>query len=166
MHPITARLDIMLASGTGTQQPAPTFSSIIFEDPAYTFGHGDPEARAAAYTKDFGRPVDQLRTDIMTSSPGRTEADIEGKIEALQQVTHEAVVSVFSEAGQTGELLPLLSRMAAPTLLLRADPAMGTTLDDAAGSRYNLLCRRTVSPCRSMDPSITFTAAGSKPSCR
>jgi N-formylmaleamate deformylase len=123
---------IVLASGAGTQQPAPTFSSIILEDPAYTFGQGDPEARAAAYTRDIGRPNDQLRTEITASSPGWTEADIEGKIDALQQVTHEAVVSVFSEAGQTGELLPLLARMAAPTLLIRADPALGTTLDEAA----------------------------------
>jgi pimeloyl-ACP methyl ester carboxylesterase len=123
---------IVLASGAGTQQPPPTFSSIILEDPAYTFGRGDPERRAATYTKDIGRPADQLRDEITASSPGWTKADIEGKIEALQQVTHEAVISVFSEAGQAGEILPLLTRMAAPTLLIRADPSLGTTLDDAA----------------------------------
>ncbi len=31
-----------------------------------------------------------------------------------------------------GELLPLLARITAPTLLIRADPALGTTLDEAA----------------------------------
>src|SRR5581483_4048763 len=60
-----------------------------------------------------------------------TVEDVEGKIDALQKVTREAVVSVFNEAGDAGELLPLLARIAAPTLLLRADPALNTTLPDA-----------------------------------
>ena len=126
---------IVLASGAFSEQPVPAFSRVILEDPAYTFGRGNPEERAASYTKDIGRPADELRPEITASSPGWTEADIEGKIEALQNVTREAVVSVFSDADQTGELLPLLAKIAAPTLLIRADPGLGTTLDDAAWER-------------------------------
>jgi len=126
---------IVLASGAFSEQPAPTFSHIVLEDPAYTFGHGNPEERAANYTKDIGRPADELRPEITASSPGWTEADIEGKIEALQDVTREAVVSVFAEADATNDLLPLLAKIAAPTLLIRADPGLGTTLDDAAWER-------------------------------
>src|SRR5437764_2987587 len=40
---------IVLASGAGSQQPVPTLSHLILEDPAHSFGRGDPEERAAAY---------------------------------------------------------------------------------------------------------------------
>jgi N-formylmaleamate deformylase len=123
---------IVLASGAWSQKPVPGFSHIILEDPAHTFGRGDPEERAANYTRDIGRPAHELRVEIAASSPGWTEADIEGKIDALHKVTREAVVSVFSEAGRAGDLLPLLAKIAVPTLLIRADSALGTTLDDAA----------------------------------
>ena len=126
---------IVLASGADSQRPALNFSHVILEDPAYTFGRGNAEVRAANYIKDIGRPAEELRPEITASSPGWTEADIEGKIDALQKVTREAVVSVFSEAEQAGDLLPLLANIAAPTLLIRADATLGTTLGDAAWKR-------------------------------
>ena len=70
--------------------------------------------------------------EITADNPGWTEVDVEGKIEALHKVTREAVISVFSEAGEEGDLLPLLAHIAAPTLLMRADSSLGTTLDEAA----------------------------------
>ncbi len=126
---------IVLASGAFSEHTVPTFSHVVLEDPAYTFGRGNAEERAASYTKDIGRPSAELRPEITASSPGWTEADIEGKIDALQDVTREAVVSVFAEAEQTNDLLPFLAKIAAPTLLIRADPGLGTTLDDAAWAR-------------------------------
>lgn len=126
---------IVLGSGAWSQQPAPALAQVILEDPAHNFGSGDAERRAAAYTKDIGRPAEELRPEITASSPGWTEADIEGKINALQKVTREAVVSVFAEAGQNGEVLPLLASITVPTLLIRADATLGTTLDDAAWER-------------------------------
>ena len=123
---------MVLASGAGSQRPVPEFAKVILEDPAHTFGRGNLEERTAFYTKDIGRPPEVLRPEITASSPGWTEADIEGKIDALQRVTREAVVSVFAEAGQTGELLPLLARIATPTLLIRADRDLGTTLNGTA----------------------------------
>lgn len=126
---------IVLASGLGSERPIPALAQVILEDPAHAFGQGNAEARAAAYTRDIGRPAQEVRPEIIASNPGWTEADVEGKIEALQQVSREAVIGVFAEAGQAGEILPLLARMAAPTLLIRADAALGTTLDDAAWAR-------------------------------
>jgi len=123
---------MVLASGAGSQQPVPAISHVILEDPAHTFGRGDPEQRAAAYTRDIGRPAEELRVELAASSPGWTDADIEGKIDALHRVSREAVVSVFAEAGQDGDLLPLLSNIAAPTLLIRADPSLGSLLDEVA----------------------------------
>ncbi len=123
---------MVLASGAWSQLPVPNLSHLILEDPAVNFGRGDPEKRAANYTRDIGRPAEELRGEIAASSPGWTEADIEGKIDALHKVTRKAVVSVFAEAGEAGDLLSLLANIAVPTLLIRADPALGTTLDDAA----------------------------------
>lgn len=123
---------MMLASGSGTEQPIPPLAQVILEDPAHSWGQADLEARVANYTRDIGRPAEALRGEIAVDNPGWIEADIEGKIDALQKVAREAVVSVFAESGQAGELLPLLAKIAAPTFLIRADANLGTTLDDAA----------------------------------
>src|SRR2546421_7763253 len=111
---------IVLASGAWSQKPLPGLSHVILEDPAHHFGRGNAEGRGDFYTRDIGRPAGELRTEIAASSPGWTAADIEGKIDALQKVTREAVISVFTEAGQAGDLLPLLAKIAVPTLLIRA----------------------------------------------
>jgi len=126
---------MVLASGTESQKPVPHFSHVILEDPAYNFGLSGSEERAIFYAKDIGRPADELRAEITADNPGWTEADIDGKIEALHKVTREAVISVFSEAGKEGDLLPLLAHIPAPTLLMRADASLGTTLDEAAWER-------------------------------
>lgn len=126
---------MVLASGAWTEQPAPEFARIILEDPAYNFGRGNPATRATPYVKDIGRPAAELRPEIAANNPGWTEADIDGKVEAMQQVSREAVISVFNEAGQAGDILPLLSQIATPTLLVRADANLGTTLDAAAWER-------------------------------
>jgi pimeloyl-ACP methyl ester carboxylesterase len=121
---------IVLASGSVRQ-----FSSVILEDPAYNFGLSGSDERAALYAKDIGRPTDELRAEITADNPGWAQADVEGKIDALHKVTREAVFSVFSEAGEEGDQLPLLATILAPTLLLRADAALGTTLDEAGWER-------------------------------
>src|SRR5579859_623693 len=61
---------IALASGAWSARPVPALSHLILEDPAYTFGRGDPAARAASYTRDIGRPAQELRPEIAASNPG------------------------------------------------------------------------------------------------
>ena len=126
---------MVLASGFESQKPAPPFSKIILEDPAYNFGLPDSEEKAISYAQDIGRPADELRVEITADNPGWTPIDVEGKIDALHKVTRESVISVFAEAGAEGDLLPLLAHIAAPTLLLRADAALNTTLDEGAWER-------------------------------
>jgi len=130
---------IVLAGGAGSYRPVPTISHLILEDPAHSFGSGNVEERVAYYTRDIGRPDEELRVEIAASNPGWTEEDIEGKIDALHKLSREAVVSVFYDAGQAGELLPLLASITAPTLLIRADSALGTILDEAAWEQAKLL---------------------------
>jgi pimeloyl-ACP methyl ester carboxylesterase len=123
---------IVLASGEGSHDPAPNVSHVILEDPAHNFGQSNAEERAAPYTRNVGRPVQELRSEIAASSPGWTEADIEGQIDGLHKVTRETLVSVFAEATPSGSILPQLAKITAPTLLIRADAALGTTLDNTA----------------------------------
>lgn len=123
---------LVLASETVEQRPTLNFSRIILEDPAHNFGNGDPVKRAANFTSDIGRPEAELRADLIERNPAWSIEDIDAKIDASSKVSYEAVVSVFDQAGKEGELLPLLSRLKVPTLLIRADPAQGTTLDDQA----------------------------------
>ncbi len=126
---------MVLASGFESQKPAPLFTKVILEDPAYDFGLPGSEERAIFYAKDIGRPADELRLEITADNPGWAEADVEGKIDALHKVTRESVISVFAEAGAEGDMLPLLQTISAPTLLIRADASLGTTLDEAAWER-------------------------------
>lgn len=123
---------MVLASGAGSYRPVPSISHLILEDPAHSIGSDNVEERIAYYTKDIGRPDEELRLEIAADNPGWTEEDIEGKIDALHKLSREAVASVFYDAGKEGDILPLLANISAPTLLIRADPALGTTLNDAA----------------------------------
>jgi pimeloyl-ACP methyl ester carboxylesterase len=136
-HSWGGAIALVLASGGASDETKPALTKLILEDPAHNIGagEGDPEDRSIAFTRDIGRPANELRTEITLTSPGWTQADIEGKIDALHKVSREAVINVFAEAGQQGELLPLLGKIAVPTLLLRADPALGSTLDETAWER-------------------------------
>ena len=121
---------LVLASGAESEKPVPAFSKIILEDPACDFSRVTSENRAY-YIRDIGRPADELRPELIANSPGWTEADIEGKVDAMQKVSREAVIGVFDEAAPMGNILPLLARLADPTLLIRADADLGTTLPGA-----------------------------------
>ncbi|HTK11579.1 MAG TPA: alpha/beta hydrolase [Ktedonobacteraceae bacterium] len=122
---------MMLASGVGSEKPVPNFAKIILEDPARTFDSDDPEKATVSHRKDAGRPLADVRRELIANNPGWSEEDIEGKLEAVNKMSPEAIISVFREVGQLGNLLPLLAQLPAPTLLLRADPDLGTTLPGA-----------------------------------
>lgn len=123
---------LILATGIAGQPPVVNFSKVILEDPAHNFGYGDPRKRAASFISDIGLPDEELRSKLIAKNPDWSVEDIEGKIDANKKVSVEAVISVFADTEQDGELLPLLGKLTAPTLLIRADPARGSTLDAAA----------------------------------
>ncbi|GCF08718.1 alpha/beta fold hydrolase [Dictyobacter arantiisoli] len=123
---------IMLASEVTNDYPSLHFTRIILEDPAHNMGTGDPVKRASYFTGDIGKPDDQLRAEVRIKNPAWSEADIESKIYANRHVNREAVISVFKDTDREGELLPLLSKLSAPTLLVRADPALESTFTDSA----------------------------------
>jgi hypothetical protein len=87
-----------------------------------------PELQATVI-RDIRRPAQQLRAEITATNPDWTEAEVEARINALHEVTKEAVESIYADAGKEGDLLPLLATIAAPTLLIRADAHLGTVLD-------------------------------------
>ncbi|GER90585.1 alpha/beta hydrolase [Dictyobacter vulcani] len=123
---------LVLASGIHIELPPPQFSRIILEDFAHNFGHGDPAKRAARFIADLDLPPDELRARLLAQNSNWTAEDIAGKIDAAGKVSKETIISVFADTEAEGELLPLLSKLTAPTLVVRADPAQGSTLDSAA----------------------------------
>jgi pimeloyl-ACP methyl ester carboxylesterase len=122
---------LVLASGMNASRPAPALSSVILEDPAIDFSQRS-DNMVDYYTRDIGRPADELRHEMVTTSPGWTEIDIEGKIDSLQRVSREAVVSVFNDASSEGKLLHHLAEISAPTLLIRAQRDLGSVIGEAA----------------------------------
>lgn len=123
---------LILATKVASQLPELAFRKIILEDPAHNFGTGDPVQRASRFSGDIGRPEEELRAELPRLNPEWSTADIEAKIYASSHVSYEAVLSVFTEAGNQGDLLPLLGELPAPTLLMRADAKLGSTFTDAA----------------------------------
>ncbi|GHO63709.1 alpha/beta hydrolase [Ktedonobacter sp. SOSP1-52] len=128
---------IVLASGAGSQKPVPQFSHLILGDPPPGLHSVSPELQATVI-RDIGRPAQQLRAEITVNNPDWTEAEVEARIDALHKVTKEAVESIYIDARKEGNLLPLLATIAAPTLLIRADPHLGTPLDDTAWQQAKL----------------------------
>jgi pimeloyl-ACP methyl ester carboxylesterase len=108
---------LVLASGTNS-----VFSQVVLEDPACYMGRDDPMASGAHNTKDIGRPLEEVRQELLADNSGWTEEDVEGKLDALQKVSRDAVINIYNEVNQAGNLLPLLAQVTVPTLLLRADP--------------------------------------------
>ncbi len=129
---------LVLASGMNASKPVPAFASVMLEDPAITFA-GLREGALDYYTKDIGRPAEELRPEIAATSPGWTEIDIEGKIDALERVSREAVISVFNDASGEGNLLPYFADIAAPTLLIRAERDLGSVISDAVWAQAQTL---------------------------
>jgi len=108
---------LVLASGTNS-----VFSQVVLEDPACYMGRDDPMARALHNTQDIGRPLAEVRQELLADNSEWTEEDVEGKLDALQKVSRDAVINIYTEVNQAGNLLPLLAQVTVPTLLLRADP--------------------------------------------
>jgi len=122
---------LVLASGSGLQKPAPAFSQVILVDPALdVLSSSEEEVEVLAAISSINRPASEWRSEIAAGYPHMSEDEIESRIEAFRQVTPEALRSIYAQEGQMGDLLPLLAKIPAPTLLLRADAALGSALDD------------------------------------
>jgi N-formylmaleamate deformylase len=120
---------VVLASGSGMRRPAPAFSHVILEDPALGMQQNSEEVTRARI-EGITQPVDELRSELAADHPYLTEDQIERRIAALRDVIPEAIRSINEQWGKTGELVPLLAQIPAPTLLMRADAMLGSTLDD------------------------------------
>jgi pimeloyl-ACP methyl ester carboxylesterase len=131
-HSWGGAIALLTASGAWSAQPPPALADLILEDPAWKFTTRDPERNAASFTSDIALPVDACRAKLAREHPMWSTLDIAAKIDALGKVTHDTIVSIFTDAGKSGNLLPWLAHVTAPTLLVRADAYLDTTLKEAA----------------------------------
>ena len=101
-------------------------------DPALSLAAKVGAARVGVFTNGMGSPAAELAPAIAAANPDWHEEDVRWKAEAMQQCRREAVAGFFTKSGDW-DLTPRLGDVAAPTLLLRADPA--ASIIDNAGAR-------------------------------
>jgi pimeloyl-ACP methyl ester carboxylesterase len=108
---------------------------LVLEDPAIGQRNGDPAERAVrrdGYAATVGLTPDAASAQVRASvPPGWTEADVEGKIDAVVKCSPDAVRAIF-EANLNWALHDLLPKLTCPTLLLRAPLTQGGIVDEEA----------------------------------
>ncbi len=120
---------VVLASGSGMSRPVSAFSHVILEDPALGMLR-DSEEVTRARIESITQSTDELRRELAAGYPYLTEDQIERRIAAFHDVIPEAIRSINDQWLETGELVPLLAHISAPTLLMRAEATSGSSLDD------------------------------------
>jgi pimeloyl-ACP methyl ester carboxylesterase len=101
---------------------------VVLEDPAIQLGGGPPERRQQAmqgYMSQVGLGREETESRVRAAAaPGWTEADILGKIDAAVKTSRASVQSVFDANGGFDATSSLL-QVRVPTLMVRAEPALG-----------------------------------------
>ncbi len=103
-------------------------SRVVLEDPAINVGGGPPERRQETMQNYVGS-VGLTRTETeqrvrASATPGWTEADIQGKIDAAVKTSPASVKAVFDENG-AWDATENLVLVRVPTFLVRAEVERG-----------------------------------------
>jgi pimeloyl-ACP methyl ester carboxylesterase len=108
---------------------------LVLEDPAIGQRKGDPAERAVrrdGYAATVGLTPEAAAAQVRSNvPPGWTEADVEGKIDAVVKTSPDAVRAIF-DSNPDWAHHDLLRRLTCPTLLLRAPLARGGIVEDEA----------------------------------
>lgn len=147
-HSWGAAVALVLSTGTETHQPAPTLSGVVLEDPPALLSLTQQHQQLNDLTRAIALPADDLREILCVVHPDWQDIDIDSMVEGLQSANPRIARSLVSDGARSGPLLPLLARLTAPTLLLRADPAHGGCLNTADWAQ----ARRLLPPgCTALD---------------
>lgn len=130
-HSWGGAISLILATST------PRARRLVLEDPAIGWRNADPAERAQrrdSYVATVGLAPAAAAAQVRANRPsGWTEADIEGKIDAVVKASPEAVRAVFDE-NPGWDLHDLMARLACPTLLVRAPIERGGIVSPEAVS--------------------------------
>jgi pimeloyl-ACP methyl ester carboxylesterase len=101
---------------------------LVLEDPPPAVSPAALEAQVRDLLRAVVVPVESLCELIAAVNPGWHPADVASLADGLGSSHQDIIRGLVHDGARTGPLLPLLTRVAAPVLLLRADPAHGGLL--------------------------------------
>jgi pimeloyl-ACP methyl ester carboxylesterase len=98
---------------------------LVLEDPSIVMTPERAATVGAGYAAQMGLPPAEAQAQApQLRRPGWTDVDVAGKVDAMIKGSADAVRAVF--AGGGWDVRPLYRRIACPTLLLLAEPALGS----------------------------------------
>ncbi|MDQ1005523.1 acyl transferase domain-containing protein [Streptomyces sp. V4I23] len=130
-HSWGAAVALVLASGAETDRPAPVLSGLVLEDPPPVFSPARQGRELESLTAALAMTAPEARESLLAMRPEWDPADRESLVEGWRQASRVNATRIVDDGSLSGPLLPLIANVAAPTLLLRADPRCGGMLADS-----------------------------------
>jgi pimeloyl-ACP methyl ester carboxylesterase len=131
--------DIALALATTKtrhDRPSPNLAGLVLEEPLATLSPQDNAAALRTLQEAIRTPAKHVAA--LTRRHWHP-ADRASVLDGLRTADPDITASVVYDGAAAGPLLPLLTRLTTPTLLLRADPRYGGMLTDTHWSLINRL---------------------------
>lgn len=128
-HSWGAAVALVTASGSESETAPPALSGLVLEDPP-PFLSTDWHGRLASLLVTLALSGDDMLETLLVSHPDWDDTDRSTMVEGWMQASGHVASSVLADGARSGPLMPLLSGVSAPTLLLRADAVRGTLLPE------------------------------------
>ncbi|MEA2136892.1 MAG: hypothetical protein QOG56_42 [Solirubrobacteraceae bacterium] len=129
-HSWGAAIALVVASGAESDAAAPRLSGLVLEDPPTALSTDMPRGRLESLLTTLALSTDDMLETLRVSHPDWDESDRATMAQGWLQASGHVAASLLADGSRSGPLMPLLSGVSAPTLLLRADPTRGTQLPE------------------------------------
>ncbi|GAA2657866.1 hypothetical protein GCM10009864_25560 [Streptomyces lunalinharesii] len=134
-HSWGAAVALVQAAAFRTRRPAPVATALVLAEPPPTFATPQVTASADAAAELAGRPLDELSALCSIIFPGRDRNDLRALCHGLHHTTPTVVRSYTTDAAEHTDLVPLLSAVRPPLLLMRSDPNVRSVIDTTSWHR-------------------------------
>jgi pimeloyl-ACP methyl ester carboxylesterase len=130
-HSWGAAVALVLATGAESNEPAPALSGLVLEDPPAAMSPTRQSQQLNDLTRAIMLPAEELRELLTVIRSDWEPIDIDSLVDGFRNADPHIARSLVSDGAESGRLLGLLAGVSVPTLLIRADPAYGGSLDAA-----------------------------------
>ncbi|WP_131770556.1 alpha/beta fold hydrolase [Candidatus Protofrankia californiensis] len=129
-HSWGAAVALVTATGAGSGRPAPAVSRLVLEDPPVMMSPNLQCKHINDLIRAIALPEDELREILTVVNADWHTDDVDSLVEGFRHADPAIVESLVRDGSRTGSLLPLLSQLTVPTLLIRANPLRGGLWSD------------------------------------
>jgi acyl transferase domain-containing protein/alpha-beta hydrolase superfamily lysophospholipase len=129
-HSWGAAVALVVASGAESGAAPPALSGLVLEDPPASLSTDCEHDQLDSLLATLALSADDMRETLLVSHPDWDDSDRATMVEGWLQASGDVAASVKADGARSGTLMPLLSGVSAPTLLLRADATRGTLLPE------------------------------------